>query len=466
MAPSPDSRPLFGTDGIRATFGDPPLTPRCLEALGRAIAQCLKPRRLLIGRDPRRSGPEMVNSLTKGLASCGVALAYADIVPTPAISFLTRAHGFDLGIMVTASHNPPQDNGIKIFTEDGEKLAAADQAQIETTYASVYAEFEADRAAPTSEFAPISSTAYRDHLVALGGGPQGLKGLCVVIDCANGAMATLAPETLALLGVDVHAVSTDLGGEHINENCGALFPQRLAELVTHHKAHCGLSFDGDGDRCIVVSEDGRIHDGDALLFGLARALHKHGRLGGESIVATIDSNLALTHRLADLGIDVMRTDVGDRFVSERLRTTGGALGGERSGHIILPHHVGPTGCGLGATIVLMALSHEDQVSCSQFFAGWAPYPQSRASIRVQDKPNLATLDTAAAAIQRVAEALGQDGRSLVRYSGTEPILRIMVEHPVAAIAADALQQLETELRRALDSASALARGPASGTGTP
>jgi phosphoglucosamine mutase len=456
---------LFGTDGIRAVAGRGVLAAENIGRLGRAIAAAIEAcglaapgeAKALIARDSRPSGEPIARELALGLVSAGVAPEDAGVLPTPGVSFLVRRSGFTVGIAVSASHNPAEYNGIKVFGPDGTKASDELEAAIEAAYAreSSGARAGVDRAVAAAArlrvsscpLGALASRAYVDVLVGLGGA-GGLEGRRVVLDCANGATGATAREAFQRLGADVILLNGEMDGARINERCGALHPEVVAAAVRERGASAGFSFDGDGDRVIAVDERGAIHDGDDILFALAGFLLEKGELAGRTVVATVLSNMGLELALRRIGVRLDRVPVGDRHVSRRLLEGGFALGGEQSGHVILPNAVGPTGDGIACAIEILRAAAALDRPLSALLAGFARFPQVARNVRVERKPPFESIPAVAEAIRRAERALEGRGRVLVRYSGTEPIARVMVEGEDAA----RTQALAEDIARAIDRA--------------
>ena len=387
---------LFGTDGIRGLAGEGPLAEGRTRRLGRAIAvaagACADDaagRRAVIGRDPRPSGEAIARGLASGFRAEGLEPVDAGIIPTPGVSYLVRDRGFALGLVISASHNPPAYNGVKVFAASGQKVSDAVQSAIEARYAEL-SDAGADTTAPLVPIDASARQAYAQALVRAGGGRGALCGLELVCDCANGATGEAARTALGALGCDVTWIASDGDGARINDGVGALHPEVCARAVAERGAQAGFSFDGDGDRVIAVCERGEVHDGDALLYALARALDARGELVGRRLAVTVMSNLGLELALAAHGIGLVRTPVGDRHVTRALVEDGLALGGEQSGHIILPRAVGPTGDGLACAVTLLRLARasDRDAPFSSFLEGFERLPQEARKVAVGRKPRL------------------------------------------------------------------------------
>ena len=422
---------LFGTDGVRGTAGlyplDRPTVRRLGAALVRALPRAVAPVRLLVGRDTRESGVWIETELVCGASGEGADVTSAGVVPTPAIAYLTRTVGCAAGVMISASHNLFEDNGIKIFSGRGEKFTGRLERQLEAIVADVSWHARAGEAGTVAE-ADLSG-AYLDHLRAAFPESEKLRGFRLAIDCANGATATLAPALFAGLGFDLVVIADTPDGRNINLNCGSTRPEELAKTVVERGCQMGVAFDGDGDRAIFVDHRGRIVDGDAVLFICARQLQQEGRLRGHAIVATVMSNVGLELALRTLGIDLVRCPVGDQHVMEEMLKRHLSLGGEQSGHIIFSDYLF-TGDGLCTALNVLRASAQSGRTLADLSGDLVSYPQVLLNVRVREKGDLSSVPAVAAAIARVEARVrgeGSRGRLLVRYSGTEPLLRVMLE---------------------------------------
>lgn len=420
---------LFGTDGIRGVAGKYPLDHDTVRRVGAALVRALPvralPYRFLIGRDTRESGSWIEAELAAGAASQGATITGIGVVPTPAVAYLTRTEGFDAGIVISASHNPFEDNGVKVFSGTGEKFSEATERRIEAAIA--------DDSWPTpppngSESTNADLVAhYLDHLRAvLPPSSAGFEGLTVALDCANGATTSVAPRLFEQLGLETIVVGNEPDGRNINLGCGSTHPQMLASVVRAQGASLGVAFDGDGDRAIFVDHEGRVVDGDAVLYMCARQMQAEGRLRGNAIVATVMSNVGLELALKELGIDMVRCAVGDKYVMEEMAARGLALGGEQSGHIIFSDYLF-TGDGLCTALNVLRTMAATGRSLASLASDLQTYPQILLNLRVRERVDLRTLPDVAAVIDRVEASLAGQGRVLVRYSGTEPLLRVMLE---------------------------------------
>jgi phosphoglucosamine mutase len=422
---------FFGTDGIRGRAGEPPLDPATVQKIGRAIVRALgaSAPRVLIGRDTRESGPAIEQHLAAGLAAEGAHVESAGVIPTPAIAHLARQRtgmrrrGYDLGVVISASHNPYEDNGIKVFGGAGRKFS--DELE-KKTEAAIEALEGPLLNAPSVRQHDLSR-AYLRHLSRSYTGPS-LAGLHLAVDCANGATSFFARELFERLGARVTATGDQPDGRNINRDCGATSPERVAELTRSAGADLGLAFDGDGDRCILADGQGRVVDGDHVLFLTARHLHGTGALRGGAVVATVMSNVGLEVALGKLGIPLVRAAVGDRNVLEEMERRGANLGGEQSGHVIFLDHE-PTGDGLLTGLKVLEVVRRAGRPLAELAAELPIYPQVLRNVRVREKQDIEAIPEVRQALDRARTALDGRGRLVVRYSGTEPLLRVMAEGP-------------------------------------
>jgi phosphoglucosamine mutase len=429
------TRKLFGTDGIRAVAGEPPLDPTTIYAVGLALAHSLrqstKDPRVLLGRDTRESSPWIAATLAAALDGAGAHVESAGVITTPAVAFLARKHGFHAGIVVSASHNPWADNGIKLFGGDGFKLPDQVELAIEEEIFHQVA-----RIAPPDPHAlpPVedNSAFARDYIGFLLACVPGvsLRGLSIVADCAHGAAAAIAPELFRRLNSDGRAEITLLNiapnGRNINAGCGALHPEFVAREVKARNASLGLTFDGDADRCLLAGANGNVINGDAILLMAARDLKSRGLLSGNLVVATTMSNMGLEAALKQSGIRMARAPVGDRYVLEEMQKANAALGGEQSGHILFPH-LATTGDGLLTALVVLDLIARTGKSIADLTADLKVFPQTIVNVKVREKKPLDAIPSIAAAIRAAEHALQDTGRVVIRYSGTEPLARVMIE---------------------------------------
>jgi phosphoglucosamine mutase len=429
------ARKLFGTDGIRAIAGQSPLDPTTIDAVGMALAHTLhrttaEPR-VLVGRDTRESSPWIAATLAAGLRAGGAAVESAGIVPTPAVAFLVRKHGFHAGVVLSASHNPWQDNGIKLFGGDGFKLPDAVELAMEDEILLHAAQIHPPDPAtlpPVEDNASYAGDYIQFLIDAVPG--LSLAGLRIVADCANGAAAAIAPELFRRLGADRSNSFTLLhiepDGRNINAGCGALHPAHVAAEVVAHNAQIGLTFDGDADRCMLAGAHNNVINGDAILLVAARDLKARGMLTGDLVVATTMSNMGLEAALKRSGIRMLRAPVGDRYVLEQMLNNNAALGGEQSGHILLPH-LATTGDGLLTSLVVLDLIARSGKSIDELTADLKVFPQVIVNVKVREKKPLDGFPAIVAAIQAANEELKDSGRVVIRYSGTEALARVMIE---------------------------------------
>ena len=428
---STTARKLFGTDGIRAIAGEAPLDTATIYATGLALGHSLSKKtaqpRVVLGRDTRESGPWIAATITAGLREAGVTVESAGTVPTPAIAFLTRTHGFHAGVVISASHNPWRDNGIKLFGGDGFKLPDAVELGIEEEI------FEriGKVAAPDVTTLPTltgNSALKLDYIQFLLNCVPGLSlnGINIVADCANGAAAAIAPSLFRPLGGDVTLLNITPDGRNINENCGALHPEWVASQTRERGAQVGLTFDGDADRCMLADAHGKVINGDAILLITARDMKERGLLTGNIVVATTMSNMGLEAALKRSGITMLRAPVGDRYVLEMMLKHDAALGGEQSGHILLPH-LATTGDGLLTALVVLDLIARSGKSIDELTADLKVFPQVIVNVKVREKKPLDSIPAVAERIRAAEEELRDTGRVVIRYSGTEPLARVMIE---------------------------------------
>jgi len=448
-------RRLFGTDGVRGVANQHPMTSEMALALGRAVAYQAKNgdhrHTILIGKDTRLSGYMLEMAFASGVCSMGVDALLVGPLPTPAIAFLTRDMRADAGVVISASHNPYEDNGIKIFARDGFKLADEKEAELEgfmedekvgkvrPTKSAVGKAFRIDDA--QGRYIVAQKSVFPEEL--------DLDGLKIVVDCANGAAYRVAPSVLKELGARVHALGIEPDGRNINRNCGALHPHGVQAAVKRLGAHIGLALDGDADRLIVVDDEGEVVDGDCLLAMGAADMLRQGTLAHKTVVATVMSTLALDKKMRELGGKVVRTQVGDRYVVEEMRAHGYCFGGEQSGHLIYLDHA-TTGDGMLAALKLLAVMRRAGVPLSELRRMLVPYPQALVNVHVKHKRPLAEVPEAQKVIHEVERALGEDGRVMVRFSGTEPKARVLVEGPDKARVSAWAKRIAETIERALD----------------
>jgi len=425
-------RKLFGTDGVRGVANLEPMTSEMAMQLGRAAAHLFMRRagrhQIIIGKDTRISGYMLESALTAGICSMGVDVLLVGPMPTPAIAFLTRSLRADAGVVISASHNAYQDNGIKFFSKDGLKLPDEMEARIEELIVSN----EISHLRPTADLIGkafrIDDAEGRYIEFAKRSLPKDLdfQGIKLVVDCANGAAYKLAPKVLRELGAKVEVIGNEPNGMNINAGCGAVHPERLQEAVRHHQADIGIALDGDADRAIFVSEQGRIIDGDHVMAALGLDLHRNGLLAKQTMVGTVMSNFGLELSMAKAGITLLRTPVGDRYLLERMLADGYNFGGEQSGHFIFLDH-NTTGDGLISALQMISLMKRTGKPLSELASAMSAVPQILLNVTVKQKPNLESIPDIDRAIRDNERRLNGSGRIVVRYSGTEPLLRIMVE---------------------------------------
>lgn len=425
-------RQLFGTDGIRGQANRYPITPEIALQVGKAIARVSEARgngtkRALIGKDTRLSGYMLETALTSGLVSMGMEVFLVGPIPTPSVAHLTRSMNATVGIMLTASHNPFDDNGIKIFDGAGFKLSDEIEERIERYVLSGNQAADHIRSAHLGKAFRIDDARgryieYAKQTIQ----NQSLQGLKVVLDCANGAAYLIGPWIIKELGAEVIKAGTEPDGLNINNGCGALHPENIGSLVREHGADIGIAFDGDADRVVFCDSAGRLVDGDHVLAMCAIDFKQRGLLARDHVVVTVMSNLGLHEAMKRNGIGVVATAVGDRHVIERMRSDRYNLGGEKSGHIIFMDHA-TTGDGIISALQVLRLMKQSGRSLSELAACMQEYPQRLASLRVRDKTPLDRLSRTSAILKECEAALGADGRVLVRYSGTEPKVRVLVE---------------------------------------
>jgi phosphoglucosamine mutase len=446
---------LFGTDGIRGEAGKFPLDLPTITTIGFSLASHLAEREpnteIIIGRDTRESGELIERALIEGANKAGVKSLSAGVITTPGVAFLTRKHRASAGVVISASHNPYQDNGIKIFAPSGEKMDDSVERMIE---ADVFAKTElpdstqSDPASTSREIQDKLRQEYLSFLTDEIGSNLSLEGLTMVVDCANGASSDLAPTLFTRLGAKVKAINAAPDGQNINRDCGSLHIDSLRQKVGGERADLGVAFDGDADRSLFVDNKGNFIDGDATLWALAANLQSHGKLNGNTVVATVMSNIGLEIALRSAGIQLVRTDVGDKFVLEELLKLGASLGGEQSGHIILPE-LSLAGDGMITALCLLRALCDSRKTFAEMFDGFKQYPQILVNVRVREKVPFADLPSVQTAVMEVEELLSQQGRLLLRYSGTEPLARVMIEgehqHQIEEYAGRIARVIENEI---------------------
>jgi phosphoglucosamine mutase len=424
---------LFGTDGVRGIAGTE-LTAALAADLGRAAVAVLGRHApgsptIVVGRDPRASGVWLQEALVGGIRGAGGDVLLAGVEPTPAIAFMTVDLGASAGAVISASHNPATDNGIKFFSGDGRKLPDAVEDEIEAALGAP----ATGGATPGAE-RPTGNARdrYVNHLVAAALAP--LAGMRVVVDCANGSASELAPAVLRRLGAEVTAINASPDGDNINDGCGALHPEVVAAEVVRLGADAGVSHDGDADRAVFAAADGAVIDGDQVLAACAVGLHDAGELAHDTVVATVMSNIGFEQAMTEHGITVRRTRVGDRYVLEEMDRGGFVLGGEQSGHVIFGH-LATTGDGLLTAVRFLSLAAASGAGVGDLAGVMRRYPQVLRNVHVGDRDAVAASDVVARAVAAAEDALGDGGRVLLRPSGTEPLVRVMVEAETAEAAA-------------------------------
>ncbi|MCI0672285.1 MAG: phosphoglucosamine mutase [Myxococcaceae bacterium] len=448
------SERLFGTDGVRGEANTYPMTVEVMVQLGRALAHLIRNgnhrHRVVIGKDTRLSGYMLEQALAAGVTSMGVDVALVGPLPTPGIANITTSMRADAGAVISASHNPFNDNGVKFFWRDGFKLPDETEGRIEALISSG----EIDHLRPTAtkigravrledargRYVVFLKTTFPREL--------SLEGMTIVVDCANGAAYKTTPAVIEELGARVIALGTEPDGKNINHKCGALHPEALAKAVVKHGADVGLALDGDADRLIVVDEKGRVVDGDAIMAICTQELVTRKELKKKTLVATVMSNIGLERAVARMGVKTVRTKVGDRYVVEEMRKHGYNLGGEQSGHLVFLDHA-TTGDGTLAALQLLAVMCRSGKPLSELAGIFEPVPQTLLNVVVRERRELGELPEVMRAIKDVETKLGKEGRTLVRFSGTEPKVRILVEGPDASRNEAYAKQIAAALSKSL-----------------
>ncbi len=422
------STSLFGTDGIRGRAGQPPLDSATVFAVGVALAERLvktKKPSVLIGIDTRESSEGIAQTLAAGLESGGVATHYAGVITTPGVAHATERGSYSSGVMISASHNPFEDNGIKVFGPFGYKMPDQQEAEIDEAVSRVLDK----RAKPKKlqlTIEPEIPQGYARHLINAIDADLSVTGLKVVVDCAHGAASLIAPQVFEALGVTAEFVANQPDGRNINLDCGSQFMDQLAERVVDSSADLGIAFDGDADRCLLVDENGRHFNGDNILLAAAMALKQRELLHENTVVATVMSNMGLEKALESEGIMLTRTPVGDKYVLEEMLRSGAALGGEQSGHIIFGDNA-TTGDGLLASLMMLEIVAQQGAPLSALRQRLKVFPQKLVNVRVREKKPFQRIPSLRKAVADCELELAGTGRVLVRYSGTEPLVRVMVE---------------------------------------
>jgi phosphoglucosamine mutase len=433
LKPENTSR-LFGTDGIRGEAGKFPLDSQTVRVIGRSLAKHLAERtgrtpRIVTGRDTRESGSSIESDLIAGARAAGAEVQSAGVITTPGVAFMARSLTADAGVVISASHNPYQDNGIKVFDPSGRKLDEATERKIEKDIADAADETGSDL--PESQLADEKHAAelrslylsYLQHDVAH---DLSLSGVTMVVDCANGAAYELAPELFRRLGARVVAINNEPDGRNINRDCGSMHIEGLQRRVVAEAADLGVAFDGDADRALFVDATGAFVDGDATMWIMAGDLKTRGELTGEVVVATVMSNIGLEIALRSLGVKLTRADVGDKYVLEELIRSGAVMGGEQSGHIIFPR-LSLAGDGMITTIILLRAMRHHNKTLDELVVGFQRFPQVLVNVRVREKKPFEDLPAVQRLAREIEEQMGSRGRLLLRYSGTESLARVMIE---------------------------------------
>jgi phosphoglucosamine mutase len=462
---------LFGTDGMRGEAGRFPLDAATVNIAGRSLARQLAARvnetgedgtpRIVTGRDTRESGSWIEHAFIAGAREAGAEVQSAGVIPTPGVAYLTRTLSMDAGVVISASHNPYQDNGIKIFAPSGRKLDDATERRIE-------ADIEAEKKSPGAETETAATSLneaeavdetearhafalrerYLDFLAEEIGSGLSLDGLSVVVDCANGAAFELAPALFKRLGARVVTMNDTPDGRNINRDCGSLHIEGLQQKVLEERADLGVAFDGDADRALFVDARGTFVDGDATLWVMAKYLNERGRLDSKMVVATVMSNLGLEKALRSKNLQLLRTDVGDKYVLEELLRTGASLGGEQSGHLIFPR-LSLAGDGMMTTLCLLRAMRESGLGLEELTSGFTRYPQVLVNVRVREKRPFEEVEAIARAASETKSQLGETGRLLLRYSGTEALARVMIEGEVQNLIEQYANDLASVIKDAL-----------------
>jgi len=445
------STKLFGTDGVRGQANSHPMTAEMALRLGAAAGRYFRrdgarDHRVVIGKDTRLSGYMFENALTAGFASTGMNVFLLGPVPTPAVGMLTTSLRADVGVMISASHNPHADNGIKFFGPDGFKLSDEAEAEIERLVNEGVTPVQAENIGRAKRI-DDGRFRYSERVKATLPAGQSLSGLKVVIDCANGAAHRTAPEVLWELGAEVIAIGVSPDGFNINADCGSTNTRLAAETVVAHSADIGICLDGDADRVMIIDEKGRVADGDQIMALFASRWAKSGRLKGGALVATVMSNLGLERYLAGQGIGLERTNVGDRYVVERMRAGGFNLGGEQSGHIVMTDYA-TTGDGLLAGLQFLAAMGQTDKPASELAQNFETVPQLLKNVRFEDGQDPLAAKAVKSAISAAEKALGKKGRLLIRKSGTEPLIRVMAECEDEAILKTSVDQVVDAVKQA------------------
>lgn len=442
---------LFGTDGVRG-LANQEVSARLALQLGDAAARVLTGEdkegraRAVIARDTRRSGAMLAQAVAAGLASAGVDVEHVDVLPTPGLAYLTASQDIDLGVMISASHNPMPDNGIKFFARGGYKLDDSIEDRVEALLGHEWDRPVGEGVGSITNGTEIADAAYIEHLV--NSINVSLEGLRIVVDCANGATSEVAPEALRRAGADVVVINASPDGLNINDQCGSTHPEQLQAAVVASGADFGMAFDGDADRCLAVDAEGKMVDGDQIMGLLAVAMKQRGELTKDTLVVTVMSNLGLLLAMKEAGIATVQTSVGDRYVLEAMREGGYVLGGEQSGHVINLNHA-TTGDGTLTALLVAAEVKRSGATLAQLASVVTRLPQTLVNVANVDKTRVASDAAVAAAVREAEERLGDSGRVLLRSSGTEPLVRVMVEAATQLEADEVAQQLAEVVREHL-----------------
>jgi len=452
---------LFGTDGMRGEAGKFPFDVATVEIVGASLANHLREKLgrtplIVVGRDTRESGPWLEQALARGALAAGADLKSGGVITTPGVAYLARSLSADAGVVISASHNPYQDNGLKIFAPQGRKLDEETERLIEKDIFSKTEtrEVDAHREAKSIPDRAIAIEAeslqsrYLDYLSKEIGRGLSLNGIKLLVDCANGAASALAPALLERLGAVVIAINNTPDGRNINLNCGSLHTDQLQAEVLKQQADLGVAFDGDADRSLFVDAQGQLVNGDGSLWVLANYLHARGELAQQAVVATVMSNVGLELALKSRGMSLVRTDVGDKYVLDELLRSGATLGGEQSGHIILPK-LSLAGDGLITTICVLRVIAEEQKSLQQLNEGLQVFPQILLNVKVKQKRPFAEYQAINLVAREIENELGSHGRLLLRYSGTEPLARVMIEGPSLPLIQNFAQRLAAVIEQTL-----------------
>jgi phosphoglucosamine mutase len=432
------ARQLFGTDGIRAVAGEYPLNPATVFAIGRALGARLKRRdanaRVLFGQDTRESSAWISETLVRGLKESGVGFASAGVLTTPGVAYLTRTHGFAAGIVISASHNPWQDNGIKLFGPDGMKLADAIEHEIEAEIFEHITELAGEHGEPTKDsedVLPGEAKLREDYVnwLLTNIDTAAVRGMRVLVDCANGAATSAAPELFRKCGVEAEYLHVHPDGRNINNGCGALHPEHVAKHVAEAKGayELGITFDGDADRALFSDSRGQVVNGDAVMLLAARDMKARGKLKQDTVVSTTMSNMGLEKALQHSALKMLRANVGDKYVLEQMLKTGATLGGEQSGHILFMDGESTTGDGLLTALRVLDVIARSKTPLHQLVADLKEFPQLIKNVKVREKLPMDQLPGVTQAIRSAEAELDGNGRVVVRYSGTEKLARVMVE---------------------------------------